>query len=259
MARRRAEQWVPFLLPHLRPGMRLLDVGCGAGGITLSLAERVAPGEVVGVEIAPSEVAVARAAAAERGLPNACFVVGSAYALPVPDGSFDAALACNTLEHLAEPLRALREMRRVLKPGGVVGVRDPDWSTTVYSPPDAIAEEALRLILQVRAHNGSSIAYSRHVRSLLLEAGFARAEALAIAEHWGTSEAVRGRIRVESSGWLLAPRIADVVLAQGWADRARLEALAEGARAWAERPDAFRAFLAFGGLGWVADDGASGV
>jgi SAM-dependent methyltransferase len=155
MAERRPEEWVPFLLPHLRPGMRLLDVGCGSGGITLGLAERVAPGDAVGVEIAPSEVELARRAAAARGVGNARFVVGSAYGLPFPDGSFDAALACNALEHLADPERALRELRRVLRPGGVVGVRDPDWTTAVFSPPDPSAEGALALLLRVRAHNGS--------------------------------------------------------------------------------------------------------
>ena len=182
---------------------------------------------------------------------NVRFEVASAYALPFADGAFDAALACNTLEHLRDPLRALRELRRVLTPGGVAGVRDPDWGTMVLSPPDPAAEEALRLVLRVREHNGSSVAYARHLRGLLLGAGFARAEASAVTEHWGTPEAVRGRMRLEVDLWLLSPAVADVVLAQGWADRARLEAVAAGARAWAQRPDAFRAFLHVCALGWA--------
>jgi hypothetical protein len=62
---------------------------------------------------------------------------------------------------------------------------------------------------------------------------------------------VRGRVRLEVDWWLLSPAVADVVLAQGWADRAHLEAVAAGARAWAERPDAFRAFLHVCALGWA--------
>src|SRR5437879_2234346 len=104
-----------------------LDAGCGSGGITLGLAEVVAPGETAGIDVAPSEVEVARALAAERGITNVRFETGSVYDLPFEDASFDAALAGNTLEHLCDPLRALKELRCVLKPGGIVGVRDPDW------------------------------------------------------------------------------------------------------------------------------------
>ena len=72
--------------------MRLLDVGCGPGSITLGLAEAVAPGEVVGVDLQPAQVEQARALAAERGVANVRFEVASAYALPFPDAAFDAAL-----------------------------------------------------------------------------------------------------------------------------------------------------------------------
>src|SRR5947209_19784679 len=79
---RTAADWVPFLLPHLRTGMSLLDCGCGVGSITLDLAERVAPGQVVGVDLDEGQLAMARVEAERRGLANVRFEVASIYDLP---------------------------------------------------------------------------------------------------------------------------------------------------------------------------------
>src|SRR5262249_44921155 len=115
-----------FFLPHLRPGMALLDCGCGPGSITVGLAEAVAPGRVVGVDREPKALAVARAQAAGRGVTNVRFEEGDVHALPFADATFDAAFAHALLEHVRDPAAALAELYRVVKPGGVVGVRSPD-------------------------------------------------------------------------------------------------------------------------------------
>src|SRR5450756_116194 len=86
---RTVENSAGYLLPHLRAGQRLLDLGCGPGTITLGLARRVAPGEVVGVDRADQPLVGARAAAAEQGVANATFTTGDAYRLDYPDASFD--------------------------------------------------------------------------------------------------------------------------------------------------------------------------
>src|SRR6266511_5818212 len=93
-----------FLLPQLRPGRRVLDVGCGPGTITLGLAKAVAPGEVIGVDLQEGLVERARGLAAQRGIPNVRFERADAYELPFPDGSFDAALAHRVVMHLADPV-----------------------------------------------------------------------------------------------------------------------------------------------------------
>src|SRR5262249_9673167 len=134
LARRTAATSAAFLLPHLGPGMRVLDVGCGVGTITLGLAEAVAPGEAVGLDLQPAQIDAAQVLAATRGVVNVQFVPGSVYELPFPDASFDAAYANTLVQHLAEPSRALAELKRVLKPGGVVALADDDIDTLIWEP-----------------------------------------------------------------------------------------------------------------------------
>jgi len=113
---------------------QLLDVGCGPGSITLDLAGLVAPGQVVGIDIQRAQIDQARALASARGVTTVRFEVEDIYELPFSDASFDAALANGVLMHLSEAVRALAELRRVLRPGGVAGVRDPDWGASLRAP-----------------------------------------------------------------------------------------------------------------------------
>src|SRR5262245_56595824 len=115
-ARRTAQDSAAFFLPLLRPGMALLDLGCGPGTITAGLAEAIAPGIATGVDIARSDVPA-----------PVVFVEADARDLPFADASFDAIFSNALLQHLPDPLSALREARRVAKPGAVIVVRDADW------------------------------------------------------------------------------------------------------------------------------------
>ena len=115
-----------YLAGHLRPGMSVLDVGCGPGTITAGLAERVAPGRVVAADAAETVLDEARANTA--GLDNVEFAVADVHALDFPDGTFDVVHAHQVLQHVADPVGALREMRRVTRPGGIVAARDVDYA-----------------------------------------------------------------------------------------------------------------------------------
>jgi ubiquinone/menaquinone biosynthesis C-methylase UbiE len=252
---RRAAQWVPFLLPHVRSGMRVPDRGCGVGSITVDLAEIIAPGETMGLDVDASQLELARAAAATRGLGTVRFAVGSVYELPFADASFDVALAHTALHHLSEPLRALKEMRRVLAPGGIVAVADDDLRTWVVAPEDSAMHRMMtELAPQIVAANGGSPFYSRHLRRLLLEAGFARTEGHAVAaEQYGALEETR-RFAAISGRLLQNPEMAQLLLAKGWIRPDELEALRVGVQAWGERPDAFAAVLYCAALGWVDEE-----
>jgi ubiquinone/menaquinone biosynthesis C-methylase UbiE len=253
---RRAADWVGFFLPHLHPGMSLLDVGCGVGSITQDLAEIVAPGQVVGVDADGGQLELARLSSARRGLTNARFEIAGAYDLPFPDDSFDAALAHTLLVHLREPVRVLRELRRVVRPGGLVAVADDDFGTMVHSPPSTLFAEAIAILVRVVEHNGGNPYYARHLRRLLLDAGFARGEGYAVAaDHYGRPEETRRFARL-IAGIFRHQEVADLVVNQGWADSARLETILAGVQSWAERPDAFFSVTYCAAIGWVGESTA---
>ena len=119
MARRGAASHAAFFTPHLRAGMRMLDCGCGPGTITCDLAGIVAPAEVVGIDFDPKQVDAAVTHAAQEGVTNARFQTANVYALPFPDGSFDAVFSHALVDHLSEPLKAIKEMRRVCARGRI--------------------------------------------------------------------------------------------------------------------------------------------
>jgi ubiquinone/menaquinone biosynthesis C-methylase UbiE len=238
-----------FLLPHLRSGMRVLDVGCGPGTITLGLAEAVAPGEVVGVDLQQSMVERAQALAAERRIANVRFERGDAYELPFADGSFDAGLEHHVLMHLADPIRGLREVRRVLRPGGVLALRDPDVATTVQWPMTPELERFIELRMRAFALQGTDGRVGRKHRQLLLEAGFERAETRAVTWGGGSPDTLPSSTRFLLGQFDGFRRIA---LEQGWLDQAELDAIATDIRQWGERPDAVTFAVICETLGWVS-------
>ena len=125
---RTAQNSAGYLLPHLRPGLSVLDVGCGPGTITVDLAARVAPGRVTAIEMTADALDLARTEALKRGQSNIDFVTSDLHALDLPDDTFDIVHAHQVLQHVADPVQALREMRRVCKPGGIVAARDADYA-----------------------------------------------------------------------------------------------------------------------------------
>jgi SAM-dependent methyltransferase len=239
-------------LPYLHPGMSVLDCGCGPGSLTIELAERVAPGEVVGIDLSGQALDQARALAEARRVGNVRFEVGNVYELPYPAVSFDAVFSHALVSHLSEPARALVEMRRVLKPGGVAAVIDNDPSTFVISPPDSAMARFIALFRVVQEHNGGNRLSARNLRAALLTAGFAEVEIHAAGEGFGTLERTRA-FAANTAAVTRSKEFVEAVLSQGWATEVELDALPSALLQWGEQSDAFLGILKCGALGWAAD------
>ncbi|WP_210480990.1 class I SAM-dependent methyltransferase [Naasia sp. SYSU D00948] len=238
---RTVENSAAYLLPHLRPGLHVLDLGSGPGTITVDLAERVAPGEVVGVDAAAEIVEAARRLGEERGLRNVSFRTGNAYALDLPDDSVDIAHAHQVLQHVADPVAVLREMARVVKPGGLVAARDVDYGGTIWYPELPGMADWIRIYDAVHRGGGGEPNAGRRLGAWALAAGLA--DVTTSASIWGFSSPE------ERSWWggLWADRalksdFARQALEGGFAQQEDLDRISAAWREWAEHPDAWFAF-----------------
>ncbi len=241
LGRRRANTHAAFFLAHLRPEMRLLDGGCGPGTMTTDLAKIVAPAEVIGIDIEPSQIKLARTTAAKSGVSNVRFEVSDLYSLPFPDESFDAAFLHGVLEHLSDPVRGLREVLRVLKRGGVLGARHADFGGFLLEPAPAPLDQFVPLFERLMIHNGADPRAGRHQLRWLTEAGFTRIEMSASYDCWtSTPEQKRESARFLQS-LVSDSDFARQVLAAGMADRDLLEQLRLAFADWEKNPVSFAA------------------
>lgn len=171
MAQRTAETHGGFFLPQLKPGWRVLDAGCGPGTITLGLARSVAPGRVTGIDAEDSQFKNAREQAESENL-NVEFQKASVYELPFPGGSFDAVFSHALLEHLTDPGAALAELRRILKPGGLIGLRAGDMGGILIDAASDGPAQGLAAYLENREKNSGDPNVGRKLGRLLRKAGF---------------------------------------------------------------------------------------
>ncbi|GAA2335907.1 methyltransferase domain-containing protein [Saccharopolyspora halophila] len=239
---RTARNSAAYLLDDLAPGTTLLDIGCGPGTITLDFAELVAPGRVLGVDNSSAPLEISRAASAERGLDNAEFAEADVYRLPCADDSFDVVHAHQVLQHLTDPVRALREMRRVCLPGGVVAARDADYGGMRWSPDNPGLDRWLELYRAVAQENRAFPDGGKQLKSWALRAGFSEVDCSGSAWIFTTPE--------ERSWWgnLWADRIrrssfAEQAVGYGLTTPEELEELAIAWHAWRDAEDGWFAVL----------------
>jgi len=164
--RRTAEDSAGYLLLHLRPGMSVLDVGCGPGTITVGLAARVAPGQVTAVELTDEALDLARTEAQARGQSNISFVTSDVHALDFPDDTFDVVHVHQVLQHVADPVQALRELRRVCVPDGIVAARDADYAGFIWFPRLPALDHWMKLYDKAARANGGEPDAGRRLLSL---------------------------------------------------------------------------------------------
>lgn len=236
----RSHQWrtagnsAAYLLPHLGSQDTLLDIGAGPGTITADFAERV--GQVTATEIGERELALSRRTAESRGAANVSFAIEDVHALSFADGSFDVTHAHQVLQHVADPVQALREMARVTRPGGLVAARDADYGGFLWYPEIPGLNDWLRLYSIAARANGGEPNAGRRLLSWARQAGFTEVTATASTwchateeerAYWGGTWAVR---IVESA-------IARQLIDSGTATAAQLQRISDAWRRWAGADD----------------------
>jgi SAM-dependent methyltransferase len=239
-AKRTADKDAAFFLPVLRPGMRLLDVGCGPGSITAGLAKRVAPGETIGIDASQSVIDTARSLR-DPALGSLTFEVGSIYEPRFPPASFDAVFAHQVLQHLRRPVDALVQIGKLLKPGGVLGVRDADWGSMTFYPENEGMRRFLAMYYDLARRNGGEPNAGRHLRRWFREAGFADTQVTTSTTSYADAAATRDWANTYAERTLHS-NLADKALEYGIATRAELESMAAAWRAWGDDPDALFCF-----------------
>jgi SAM-dependent methyltransferase len=232
MLQRTAAKHAAFLTPFLYRGMRLLDCGCGPGTITIDLAELISPGHVLGIDLQSAQLRSARHRARQRQT-RVSFAVASIYALPFLDGSFDAVFAHALFEHLREPVRALREMKRVLRSSGLTAIRSPDWAGWLVHPPNPLIEQGFNLFKQMQIADGGNPHVGRAIKGLLRESGFSN---ISISASYEIVDDLPTFVE-----WL-----ANCLELRGQAELRQNE---KEVRAWCEHPDALIAVSWFEGVG----------
>jgi SAM-dependent methyltransferase len=231
---RTAANSAAYLVPHLTAAVRLLDVGSGPGTITADLARHVR--QVVALEITEEAADLTRAELERQGLDQVGVRVGDVHALEFDDGEFDVVHAHQVLQHLADPVTALREMARVTRPGGVVGVRDSDYAAFTWYPELPALDRWLELYRAAARANGGEPDAGRRLLAWAHAAGLDDVTASSSTWCFATPEsrAAWGEMWADR---VTGSAIAEQLVREGRATRDDLRELADGWLAWAVHPD----------------------
>ncbi len=240
MRGRGAEDYADFVLSRIGGGDRVLDIGCGPGSITVGLAQ--VAGDVTGVDLDEAEFADARAYAGDHDISNVEFVENSIYGLEFPDASYDVCTLFSMLETLDDPLAGLAEVRRVVKPGGLVGASSVEYGGLIlHGPDEPLLRRFYELRLQLWEAESVHPYRGRELRGLLLAAGFTDVEAGITYFSYGTEKRVRtfglGRAADCRDEWYVRG-----LAEHGLADPEEIDVLEQAWIRWADAPNSFAAF-----------------
>ena len=233
----KAEVHAAYLLPHLKPGLRVLDFGCGIGTISAGLAEAVAPGELHGVDMEESQIELARAEAGRRGLENAFFQVGDVCALPFEDGFFDVAHGHTVLMHAPDVPTMLAEVKRVLKPGGIIACRDMICESSFTHPDFGVLRRGWDMFEDILTANDGHPQMGKELKGRLLEAGFGDVELTASLSSYSAPSDVAFYHELIVS-WFLSPTMIEAAIKYGAATEELCNELRTAIDRWKDDPAA---------------------
>ena len=246
---RTADDAAAFLLPHLQPGMSVLDFGCGPGTITVGLADAVGEtGSVLGIDVSDGLRDEWTKRLEESRAANLEFLVDDIYETDLDQNQFDVVYAHQVLQHLGDPIGALSAASQLAKPGGLVGVREVDWGTFAAYPDSPVLKDFRDIYDAVAIRNRGTPHAGRHI----LE--------------WMESTGLLTDIRITTSTWtfyeeegkkwwgdqwsqrMLHSDIAVKAIEYGIATQSELEAISRGWIDWKNAPGSVACFTHFEGL-----------
>ncbi|KAK0921270.1 hypothetical protein LTS16_004903 [Friedmanniomyces endolithicus] len=248
---RTAANSAAYLLPSLSalatstPSLKLLDVGCGSGTISTSLAALIPSGSVTATDISPAILARAADLAAQAGVSNIVFQEADIYALPFADGTFDVVHASMVLSHLSDPVGAYREMLRVAKPnGGLVANRESDLRMWSYYPALPGLRRAHEVLLATTREGGGNVDAGAKLVAWAMQAGVGRERIEVSMGTWMYSSVMERRMW----GDTMAERCRrgggrDKALELGIATEADFEEMAEAWAEWQAAEDAYHGMM----------------
>ncbi len=232
-----AQASAAHLLPHLRPGLRALDFGCGPGTISVGLAKAVAPGELHGVDMEESQIELARAVVDASGQENAIFHVGDVTDLPFEDDFFDVAHCHNVLVHVPDTSAVLTEVKRVLKPGGIIGCREMICASSFTHPDFGVIRKAWDMMEDLLVADDGHPQMGKELKGHILDAGFANPRITASFDVYGTPEDVIF-IYGLADLWFLSPEITEAAIKYGAATEELCKAIGVAYDRWKDHPGA---------------------
>lgn len=242
---RTLENSAGYLLPHIAPGMKVLDLGCGFGVMSVDFATHVPEGHVTGIDQNSDVLVKARAYAVERSVTNVDFIVGSILELPFPDATFDITHAHQVLQHVSDPVQTLREMKRVTKPGGIIAARETDFEGSVWYPEIEGMVEWRDLYTRVARARGGEPAAGRRLHVWARHAGLDPARIVCTSGTWCISTTEERAIWSELwSSQLPQAHIQDVAIRHDIATKEGIERLVEVWKQWGAHEDAWFSTLA---------------
>ena len=214
LRRHTAEASAAYVLPHIRPGFSVLDFGCGPGTISVGLAKAAAPGELHGVDMEESQIDIARAVAEVSGVPNAYFHTGDVTDLFFEDDFFDVAHCHNVLMHVPDTSAVLAEIKRVLKPGGIIACREMISESCFTHPDFGVLRKAWDMFEDLVAADDGHPQMGKDMKGHIAKAGFVSIRATASFDIYSTPEDI-DFIHGVAQQWFLAPEITEAAIKYG--------------------------------------------
>lgn len=240
-----------FLIPHLKETDHLLDCGCGPGSMTLDFASLLKKGRVSGIDLEPSQIEHAKQLMKERALSNAEFQKGNILNLPYKDATFDVAFTNGVLWTLESPIKALDELLRVVKPGGIIACREPSFDGLLYYPESKLFEKAFNLQLRSLDELGSYPNIGKELFSYFSEVNLQNTQVSVSCDVYSSSKKRKQIAQYFIAAWDEAPW-SKHIREKSWASEGEIKELQQELLCWEKKPGAFISAPWFEALGFVS-------